>query len=93
MSARRLFLVLYDVSSAKTSNKVRERISAYAVGGPKSFKECLMNDRERRTLAAELQALINPETDRVHLLQLDPRMLAAAVGRVRRESFDPFLVL
>ena len=47
MTARHLFLVLYDVSSPKASAKIRKHISAYAVSGQKSFKECLLDNRER----------------------------------------------
>ena len=86
MTARHLFLVLYDVSSPKASAKIRKHISAYAVSGQKSFKECLLDNRERAKLVGELK-------DRIHFFELDPRRLAAAVGKVRRSSIDPFLIL
>lgn len=54
MTARHLFLVLYDVSSPKASAKIRKHISAYAVSGQKSFKECLLDNRERAKLVGEL---------------------------------------
>ena len=87
MTARHLFLVLYDVSSPKASAKIRKHISAYAVSGQKSFKECLLDNRERA------QLVMNEKTDRIHFFELDPRRLAAAVGKVRRSSIDPFLIL
>lgn len=89
MTARHLFLVLYDVSSPKASAKIRKHISAYAVSGQKSFKECLLDNRER----AQLKAVMDEKTDRIHFFELDPRRLAAAVGKVRRSSIDPFLIL
>ena len=91
MTARHLFLVLYDVSSPKASAKIRKHISAYAVSGQKSFKECLLDNRERTQLVGELKAVMNEKTDRIHFF--DPRRLAAAVGKVRRSSIDPFLIL
>ncbi len=36
---------------------------------------------------------MNEKTDRIHFFELDPRRLAAAVGKVRRSSIDPFLIL
>lgn len=92
MTARHLFLVLYDVSSPKASAKIRKHISAYAVG-QKSFKECLLDNRERAQLVSELKAVMDEKTDRIHFFELDPRRLAAAVGKVRRSSIDPFLIL
>ena len=93
MTARHLFLVLYDVSSPKASAKIRKHISAYAVSGQKSFKECLLDNRERAQLVSELKAVMDEKTDRIHFFELDPRRLAAAGGKVRRSSIDPFLIL
>ena len=73
MTARHLFLVLYDVSSPKASAKIR--------------------NRERAKLVGELKAVMDEKTDRIHFFELDPRRLAAAVGKVRRSSIDPFLIL
>ena len=70
-----------------------KHISAYAVSGQKSFKECLLDNRERAQLVSELKAVMDEKTDRIHFFELDPRRLAAAVGKVRRSSIDPFLIL
>lgn len=59
----------------------------------KSFKECLLDNRERAQLVGELKAVMVEKTDRIHFFELDPRRLAAAVGKVRRSSIDPFLIL
>ena len=77
----------------KASAKIRKHISAYAVSGQKSFKECLLDNRERAQLVSELKAVMDEKTDRIHFFELDPRRLAAAVGKVRRSSIDPFLIL
>lgn len=89
MTARHLFLVLYDVSSPKASAKIRKHISAYAVSGQKSFKECLLDNRERAQLVSELKAVMDEKTDRIHFFELaradwpPPSAKSAAVPLIR----------
>lgn len=90
---RHLYLVLYDVSDAKRLHKARVAVVPFAVSAQKSFFECWMTPSEVTALTAELGALIDPATDRVHLLQLDPRRLHGLVGRGRRQNPEPFLMI
>ena len=90
---RRLYLVFYDVSDPRTLKKARALVSAYSVSNQKSFFECWMTKAEVQNLASSFTALIDPKTDRVHILQLEDRLLKLLVGRARRSDPQPFMVL
>lgn len=90
---RRLYLVFYDVSDPRTLKKARAFVSAYSVSNQKSFFECWMTKAEVQNLASSFTALIDPKTDRVHILQLEDRLLKLLVGRARRSDPQSFMVL
>ena len=94
MSAdRKLFLVLYDIADPKRLARVHRQVSAYAIGGQKSFFECWLKPAEIEELVARLEAVFDPKKDRIHFLQLDPRALRLLLGTARRRSIEPFLVI
>ena len=92
-SDRKLYLVLYDLSNPKRLQKVHRQVSAYAIGGQKSFFECWLRPSELSELMERLRTICCEEEDRIHFLQLDPRELRLLLGTVRRQSIDPFLVI
>lgn len=92
-SRRRLFLVLYDIADPKRLARVHKAVSAYAVGGQKSFFECWLRPAERKDLAEKLSALFNPQEDRIHFFEIDPRSLRLLLGTTRRQSIEHFLLL
>lgn len=93
MTNRFLYLVCYDVSSAKRLYRVHQCIKAFSVGGQKSFYECWMTHAERRLLEKMLFSLIDESEDRVHFFQLDPRMQPFFLGTAKRQIFSPFLIV
>lgn len=92
-SDRKLFLVLYDVANPKRLNRVHKLVSAYAIGGQKSFFECWLRQAEMEELVRHLEAILDLQKDRVHFFQLDPRALRLLLGTARRQSIEPFLIL
>lgn len=78
--ARNLYLVAYDVSAPRRLARVLRYMKGWKVGGQKSFCECWLTPAERKTVLAVLTDLIDTETDRVHCLQLDPRMKPRLYG-------------
>ena len=91
--SRTLYLICYDVACQRRLHRVHRKISAYAVGGQKSFYECWLTQAELRVLNTSLVDIIEPAEDRVHIFQLDPRMAPSFYGRARRQSMRPFLIV
>lgn len=90
---RELFLVFYDIADPKRLTKAHARISAYSVSFQKSFFECWMTKKEVRYLTCALENMMDPDQDRVHILQLDPRRLHLCVGRGRKANPEPFIIM
>ena len=92
---RTLYLVCYDVSSPKRLYRVHRYLLGYRVGGQKSFFECWFTPAELRETQRELAALIDPDEDRVHIFQLDPRMKMEGLGIAvaPAPTAAPFMVL
>ncbi len=78
--ARTLYLVAYDVADPRRLVRVHRFMTGWKVGGQKSFYECWLTDAERDSVLAGLRDLIDPDADRVHLFQLDPRMQPKCFG-------------
>ena len=91
--SRTLYLVCYDVSDQNRLYRVHKQVLAYAVGGQKSFYECWLTPADLRSLQGALADLIDPDEDRVHFFQLDPRMQPIFYGKAKRQSTQPFLIV
>ena len=52
-----------------------------------------MTPAELRDVQTTLATLIDPEEDRVHIFQLDPRMKSEGLGLATRPRTDVFLIL
>lgn len=92
-ASRTLYLVCYDISCPKRLYRVHRFLLAYKVGGQKSFYECWMTPAELRDVQRTLGDLINPEEDRIHIFQLDPRMKPDGLGIATQPKTDVFLIL
>ena len=79
--ARTLYLLAYDIAHPRRLARVRRCVAAYRVGGQKSVPECWLTPAELEALRQRLAALINPDEDRVFILQLDPRSRMLERGR------------
>lgn len=92
---RTLYLVCYDVSCPRRLYRVHRYLLGFKVGGQKSFFECWFTPAELREARRELGALINPDEDRVHIFQLDPRMKMEGLGIAvpPAPTSSPFMVL
>ncbi|MCX9157921.1 CRISPR-associated endonuclease Cas2 [Niveibacterium sp. 24ML] len=78
---RHLFLVAYDIASNRSRNRARREVKGNAIGGQKSLFECWLTTGELQQLMAALRSLIDPATDRIIFVQLDPRARIEALGR------------
>ncbi len=77
---RHLFLIGYDISSARRLRRALQIVKGHAVGGQKSLYECWMTVGELQEAMKCLRQLIDPEEDRVVFVQLDPRARVCTLG-------------
>ncbi|MBI4755519.1 MAG: CRISPR-associated endonuclease Cas2 [Betaproteobacteria bacterium] len=92
-AARTLYLVCYDVSCPKRLYRVHRFLQGYRVGGQKSFFECWLTAAELKRVQRELEELVDPVEDRVHIFQLDPRMKMECLGVAQPPVTGAFMVL
>lgn len=78
--ARDLYLIAYDIADPRRLGRVLRYMKGWKAGGQKSFCECWLTPAERRAVISELADLIDSEDDRIHLVQLDPRMKPRLFG-------------
>lgn len=90
--ARDLYLVAYDIADPKRLGQVLRFMKGWKVGGQKSFCECWLTTAERRHVLDELAALVDAAEDRVHLVQLDPRMKPRCFGQASSLSEPVFTI-
>ena len=91
--ARTLFLVCYDISCAKRLYRVHKFLLGYKVGGQKSFFECWLTPAELREVRRTLDELIDPNEDRAHIFQLDPRMKNEGLGLATQPRTTVFMII
>ena len=77
---RHLFLVGYDIASARRRRQALKAVKGHAIGGQKSLYECWLTAGELQQAMAALRALIDPLEDRVVLVRLDPRAAIHTLG-------------
>lgn len=90
---RTLYLVCYDVCCPRRLRRVHKFLLGFRVGGQKSCFECLFTAAELRAARSMLAQLIDPEEDRVHIFQLDPRMACDRLGRATAPATEAVLLI
>lgn len=77
---RHLFIIGYDIASARRRSRALKAVKGHAIGGQKSLYECWLTTGELQQAMAALRRLIDPATDRVVLVRLDPRAAIHTLG-------------
>lgn len=77
---RHLFLIGYDIPCNRRRRQALKVVKGHAVGGQKSLYECWLTAGELQQAMGALRELIDPDTDRVMLLRLDPRATVHTLG-------------
>lgn len=77
---RHLFLIGYDISAAHRRRQALKTVKGHAVGGQKSLYECWLTSGELQQAMHSLRRLIDPQTDRVVFVRLDPRARVHTLG-------------
>ncbi|MFN3829777.1 CRISPR-associated protein Cas2 [Tepidimonas ignava] len=78
---RHLFLIGYDISSHKRRRQALKTVKGNAIGGQKSLYECWLTSAELQQAMHALRRIIDPQTDRVVFVQLDPRARVHTLGK------------
>lgn len=77
---RSLFLIAYDICKPQRLNRVRKVLKGYSTGGQKSVFECFLTQGELKKITEIIKKIINPEEDRVHIINLDARSKVHTFG-------------
>jgi CRISPR-associated protein Cas2 len=77
---RHLFLVGYDIASAKRRRRALKAVKGHAIGGQKSLYECWLTAGELQSAMQTLRELIDADCDRVVFVRLDPRAAVHTLG-------------
>lgn len=80
MARRNLTLIAYDIVSDRARAKALKAVRAFGVDGQKSVHECALTETERRELSSRLRAIVDPKTDRLMIVRLDPRSQIRALA-------------
>lgn len=91
--ARDLYLVAYDVCNPRRLHKVCRYLSGYKVDGQKSVFEIWVTPGELKQIRADLDDLMEPAEDRLHILALDPRMTPRLFGRATHFTTNFFAIV
>lgn len=89
---RCIYLICFDISDRNAQRKAHNLVKAHAIGGQKSFYECLMSQNELHAMVNNIQKAMNSTTDRLHYFQLDPRSKLLYLGTAKQQSIRPFLI-
>ncbi len=87
---RHLFIIGYDISSARRRSKALKAVKGHAIGGQKSLYECWLTAGELQQAMQSLRHLIDHATDRVVFVRLDPRAMVHTLGVAVRPQDGEF---
>ncbi|MCL1824430.1 MAG: CRISPR-associated endonuclease Cas2 [Betaproteobacteria bacterium] len=79
--SRTLYLVAYDISNPKRLARACRYFKSWRVAGQKSVPEIWVTPAELQTIRADLDQLIDLDSDRIQLIALDPRMTPHCLGQ------------
>lgn len=90
--SRTLYLVAYDVRDPRRLARVGRYFRSYRVAGQKSVPEIWVTPAELQRIRADMDHLLDPGTDRLQLIALDPRMRRRCLGLAATFSTPFFCV-
>lgn len=90
---RTLYLIAYDIACNQRRAQVHRLLTGYKVAGQRSAFECWLTKADLYHLLADLAQQIEPDQDRIHLFQLDPRMPVQCAGRADTFQHPWFMVV
>jgi CRISPR-associated protein Cas2 len=76
----RYFLIAYDICDEKRLNRVRKIAYSYALSGQKSAVEAPLDRNALRQLIAQLESVIDEETDKINIIPIKGEPLIFGKG-------------
>lgn len=91
---RTLYVIAYDIPSDRRRTKVHKTLCGFGQWTQYSLFECHLTDKERLTLRAKLDKLLEPEEDCVRFYPLCAACVAKVetVGSEKPEEKQVFIV-
>lgn len=87
-----IYLVAYDIASPARLQRVGRCVKGYKAAGQKSVAECWLQGGARDRLLRALDDLMDPASDRLSVIRLDPRLIPYLFGIAARPSAPVFVV-
>jgi CRISPR-associated protein Cas2 len=91
--SRALYLVAYDIGNPRRLARARRYFKNWRVAGQKSVPEIWVTPAELQAIRARLDQLLDPETDRLQLIALDPRMPPRCLGQAATHGPRYFVIV
>ncbi len=91
MERERHFVIAYDVADNRRRRVCAKVAYSYALGGQKSVLETVLPKRELTVLHDELLDSIDPDEDRIHVVEVKPDALM--FGKACRLEYDKGAIL
>ena len=93
MMTQATYLIAWDVSAPSRLQRVGRAVKGWKACGQKSVAECWLTADQRLALMRRLEALIDPASDRLCAIRLDPRCEVLLFGVASRPEADRFIVV
>lgn len=91
MEKERHYVIAYDVADNRRRRVCAKVAYSYALGGQKSALETVLSKRELKVLHDELLDSIDPDEDRIHVVEVKPDIVM--FGKARRLVYDKGAIL
>ena len=86
------YLIAWDISDPSRLQRVSRTVKGWKACGQKSVAECWLTPDQRLALIRRLEALIDPTSDRLCAIRLDPRCEVILFGVASRPNMERFIV-
>lgn len=91
--SRSLYLVAYDICDPQRRTRVCRYLKSYRVQGQKSVPEIWVTPAELQHIQRHLADLLQPHTDRIQIVALDPRMKPHCLGKAATFNQHHFCIV
>ena len=92
-TTRHKYLIAYDIADSKRLHRAHKKVEAFAIGGQKSFYECWLTEHEMGQFKQDVNALIEPEDDRVFIFRIPDNIEPMLFGKAELQSISPFMLV
>ena len=91
--AQATYLIAWDISDPSRLQRVSRTVKGWKASGQKSLAECWLTQDQRLVLMRRLEDLVDPASDRLCAIRLDPRCEVILFGLASRPDRERFIVV